>query len=72
MVLLAENARIPVDNPATHLELTMVHEAMILEYSARHLALHGMGACAQADGVRRDRHRAVPAVGHRAGGTTGR
>ena len=39
MVLLAENARIPVDNPATHLELTMVHEAMILEYSARHLAL---------------------------------
>ena len=39
MVLLAENARIPIDNPATHLELTMVHEAMVLEYSARHLAL---------------------------------
>jgi formate hydrogenlyase subunit 4 len=39
MVLLAENARIPVDNPSTHLELTMVHEAMILEYSGRHLAL---------------------------------
>ena len=39
MVLLAENARIPVDNPATHLELTMIHEAMVLEYSARHLAL---------------------------------
>src|SRR5690348_5374371 len=39
MVLLAENARIPIDNPATHLELTMVHEALILEYSARHLAL---------------------------------
>jgi formate hydrogenlyase subunit 4 len=39
MVLLAENARIPVDNPATHLELTMVHEAMVLEYSGRHLAL---------------------------------
>ena len=39
MVLLAENARVPVDNPATHLELTMVHEALILEYSARHLAL---------------------------------
>lgn len=38
-VLLAENARIPVDNPATHLELTMVHEAMALEYSGRHLAL---------------------------------
>ncbi|MGC8520873.1 MAG: respiratory chain complex I subunit 1 family protein [Steroidobacteraceae bacterium] len=39
LVLLAENARIPVDNPATHLELTMIHEAMVLEYSARHLAL---------------------------------
>jgi formate hydrogenlyase subunit 4 len=39
MVSLAENARIPVDNPATHLELTMIHESMILEYSARHLAL---------------------------------
>lgn len=39
MVTLAENARVPVDNPATHLELTMIHEAMILEYSARHLAL---------------------------------
>jgi len=39
MVLLAENARIPVDNPSTHLELTMIHEAMILEYSARHLAM---------------------------------
>jgi formate hydrogenlyase subunit 4 len=39
IVSLAENARVPVDNPATHLELTMVHEALILEYSARHLAL---------------------------------
>ncbi|MHB1527936.1 MAG: respiratory chain complex I subunit 1 family protein [Acidiferrobacteraceae bacterium] len=39
MVLLAENARIPVDNPTTHLELTMIHEATVLEYSARHLAL---------------------------------
>ncbi len=39
MVSLAENARIPVDNPTTHLELTMIHEAMILEYSGRHLAL---------------------------------
>lgn len=39
IVAVAENARIPVDNPATHLELTMVHEAMILEYSGRHLAL---------------------------------
>jgi formate hydrogenlyase subunit 4 len=39
IVSLAENGRIPVDNPATHLELTMVHEAMILEYSGRHLAV---------------------------------
>jgi len=39
MVSFAENARVPVDNPATHLELTMIHEAMILEYSGRHLAL---------------------------------
>ena len=39
MVSLAENSRIPVDNPTTHLELTMIHEAMILEYSGRHLAL---------------------------------
>ncbi|MFA7270416.1 MAG: NADH-quinone oxidoreductase subunit H [Sterolibacterium sp.] len=39
MVSLAENARVPIDNPSTHLELTMIHEAMILEYSGRHLAL---------------------------------
>jgi len=39
LVALAETGRIPVDNPATHLELTMIHEAMILEYSGRHLAL---------------------------------
>ena len=39
MVAIAENARIPVDNPATHLELSMVHEAMVLEYSGRHLAV---------------------------------
>ncbi len=39
LITLAETGRIPVDNPATHLELTMVHEAMILEYSGRHLAL---------------------------------
>jgi formate hydrogenlyase subunit 4 len=44
MVALAENARIPVDNPATHLELTMVHEAMVLEYSGRHLALIDLAA----------------------------
>jgi formate hydrogenlyase subunit 4 len=39
LVALAETGRIPVDNPSTHLELTMIHEAMILEYSGRHLAL---------------------------------
>jgi formate hydrogenlyase subunit 4 len=44
MVAVAENARIPVDNPATHLELTMVHEAMVLEYSGRHLAMIELAA----------------------------
>ena len=44
MVAIAENARIPVDNPATHLELTMVHEAMVLEHSGRHLALIELSA----------------------------
>ena len=44
IVLLAETGRIPVDNPATHLELTMIHEAMLLEYSGRHLALMEWGA----------------------------
>ncbi|HEX3210104.1 MAG TPA: NADH-quinone oxidoreductase subunit H [Geminicoccaceae bacterium] len=44
MVAIAENARIPVDNPATHLELTMVHEAMMLEYSGRHLAMIELAA----------------------------
>ncbi|MCI4679852.1 NADH-quinone oxidoreductase subunit H [Rhodoblastus acidophilus] len=44
IVALAENARIPVDNPATHLELTMVHEAMVLEYSGRHLAMIELSA----------------------------
>jgi formate hydrogenlyase subunit 4 len=39
VVAIAENGRVPVDNPATHLELTMVHEAMVLEYSGRHLAM---------------------------------
>jgi formate hydrogenlyase subunit 4 len=47
MVAIAENARIPIDNPATHLELTMVHEAMILEYSGRHLALIELAASLQ-------------------------
>jgi formate hydrogenlyase subunit 4 len=44
MVSLAENARLPVDNPTTHLELTMIHEALILEYSSRHLALMELAA----------------------------
>jgi len=44
MVAVAENGRIPIDNPATHLELTMVHEAMVLEYSGRHLALIELAA----------------------------
>jgi len=44
MVGIAENGRIPIDNPATHLELTMVHEAMVLEYSGRHLAMIELAA----------------------------
>jgi formate hydrogenlyase subunit 4 len=44
LVAIAETGRIPIDNPATHLELTMIHEAMILEYSGRHLALMEWGA----------------------------
>jgi formate hydrogenlyase subunit 4 len=44
VILFAETARIPVDDPSTHLELTMVHEAMLLEYSGRHLALMESGA----------------------------
>src|SRR6266403_293423 len=44
IVLLAETGRIPVDKPATHLELTMIHEAMILEYSGRYLAFMEWGA----------------------------
>lgn len=44
LVAIAENGRVPVDNPATHLELTMVHEAMLLEYSGRHLAMIELAA----------------------------
>jgi formate hydrogenlyase subunit 4 len=47
IVAMAENGRIPVDNPATHLELTMVHEAMVLEYSGRHLAMIELAASLQ-------------------------
>ena len=74
MVLLAENARIPIDNPATHLELTMIHEAQLLEYSARHLALMEWAAALQAVQLRLHRLRAVRSLGRlhggqRAGGT---
>ena len=44
LVGVAETGRIPVDNPATHLELTMIHEAMVLEYTGRHLALIELAA----------------------------
>jgi len=44
LVAIAENGRIPIDNPSTHLELTMVHEAMVLEYSGRHLAMVELAA----------------------------
>jgi len=44
LVAIAENGRIPIDNPSTHLELTMVHEAMVLEYSGRHLAMIELAA----------------------------
>src|SRR5690606_1686078 len=44
LVGIAETGRVPVDNPATHLELTMIHEAMILEYTGRHLAMMELAA----------------------------
>jgi len=44
LIILAENSRLPIDNPSTHLELTMIHEAMLLEYSGRHLALMEWGS----------------------------
>ena len=69
MVSLAENARIPIDNPATHLELTMIHEAMMLEYSARHLALIEWASRAQAVQLLVHRHRAVLPVRHRRSGS---
>ncbi len=67
MVAIAENGRIPVDNPATHLELTMVHEAMVLEYSGRHLALIELSASLKLI-LYVSRHRLpVRALGPRAG-----
>ena len=68
MVAIAENARIPVDNPATHLELTMVHEAMVLEYSGRHLAMIELAVRAQAPALCLADRLPVRAVGHRAAG----
>ena len=67
MVAIAENARIPVDNPATHLELTMVHEAMVLEYSGRHLALIELVRVAQAPALRLADRLPVRALGLGAG-----
>ena len=65
MVAIAENGRIPIDNPATHLELTMVHEAMVLEYSGRHLALIELSGFAQTDTVRFADRLPVRAMGDR-------
>ena len=67
MVAIAENARIPVDNPATHLELTMVHEAMVLEYSGRHLAVIELAAVAEAAALRVADRLHLRAVGPGAG-----
>ena len=71
MVAIAENARIPVDNPATHLELTMVHEAMVLEYSGRHLALIDLVRRAQAPALRLADRLPVRPLGHRPAGRGG-
>ena len=68
MVLLAENARIPIDNPSTHLELTMIHEAMILEVLGTPSRSRRMGGEPEAHGLHHDRLRHLPAVGHRAAG----
>ena len=68
MVLLAENARVPVDNPATHLELTMIHEAMILEYSRAPPGADRVGGAASSSSpIRAHRPRALLPLGHRAG-----
>ena len=68
MVAIAENARIPVDNPATHLELTMVHEAMVLEYSGRHLALIELAVRTEAAALCVADRLPVRALGHRGPG----
>ena len=71
MVLLAENARIPIDNPTTHLELTMMHEAMILEYSARHLALIEWAVAIKLFAYMTIGIALFAALGHRRGGRLG-
>ena len=65
VVTIAETGRMPVDNPATHLELTMVHEAMILEYAGPDLALIELGVRDAARGVPRPAVVVVPPLGHR-------
>ena len=65
IVAIAENARIPVDNPATHLELTMVHEAMVLEYSGPASCADRPLRAAQASALRLADRLPVRAVGHR-------
>jgi formate hydrogenlyase subunit 4 len=60
IVVIAETGRLPVDNPATHLELTMIHEAMVLEYAGSDLALVELAAS-----MRLTVHQLVPTMGHR-------
>ena len=67
LVAIAENGRIPVDNPATHLELTMVHEAMVLEYSGRHLARDRARRVAEAPPLHVADRLRLPALERRAG-----
>ena len=65
IVTLAETGRVPVDNPATHLELTMIHEAMVLEYSGRYLALIEWAAGIKLTGVPHPARQCLRALGHR-------
>ena len=65
IAVMAETGRLPVDNPATHLELTMIHEAMMLEAAGRDLALAGAGVVAADDGAVRPHRQPRRAVGDR-------
>ena len=67
IVILAESGRLPVDNPATHLELTMIHEAMVLEYSGPDLAFVVLGESAAAHGAARPVVQPLLPLGHRHG-----